>query len=274
MSPPTKPAVELFGRWCCAEFLVPFGSGCRNNHPPRLPLTIHTNSRFLALGRGSRHRIPALEAVQREALELWRCCLSYGIDVAASDTVVLVGRGQGWLPGLGAAPPAGAGAAAADVGGGGGGGGEGGSDGGGRGDGNDGGVGSTSPPPRLAFYRALHQLACACVVPPGGNPDRANGAAKGAAAGDGPETAARSLGGVAVVPESWADVGDTVDAAVEAAILWLSSGSGGGVGGSGVGGGGAARTVGTSERALQVRGRMFRVVVGLALNSLKRLQHP
>ncbi|CAN0507709.1 unnamed protein product, partial [Ectocarpus sp. 12 AP-2014] len=55
---------------------------------------------WLALGQGSRRPLPALEAVQREVLELWRCCLSYGIDVAAADTVVLVARGQGWWPGL------------------------------------------------------------------------------------------------------------------------------------------------------------------------------
>lgn len=200
-----------------------------------------------------RRPLPALEAVQREALELWRCCLSYGVDVAAADTVVLVARGQGWLPGLGVAPPAiagagaGAGVSAADAGG-------------------SGGVGERLPP-RLALYRALHQLACACILPPGGkNTGRQDGAdidaggtggkadgrdSGGAAEKPAAAAAVLSLGGVAVVPESWADVGDTVDAAVEAAILWLS-----GERGVGAGTDGAA---GAAARALQVRGSYCRL---------------
>ena len=217
--------------------------------------------RWLALGQGLRRPLPALEAVQREALELWRCFLSYGVDVAAADTVVLVARGQGWLPGLGVAPPAigGAGAGAGA-----------GVNAGGVGGGGSvvGGVGGRLPP-RLAFYRALHQLACACVLPPGGKNtgrkkgadtdidiDAGGGGGGGKAdgrdsggAGEKPAGAAAvlSLGGVEVVPESWADVGDTVDAAVEAAILWLSGERGGGAGTDG-----AAET---AARALQVRGR-------------------
>ncbi|CAN0031660.1 unnamed protein product, partial [Ectocarpus fasciculatus] len=209
----------------------------------RTPLLGSTKG-WLALGQGSRRTLPALEAVQREVLELWRCCLSYGIDVAAADTVVLVARGQGWWPGLSggvgdgaaAAPPV-ADAVIVERGGGGGGG------------GGSGGSGGDSLPPRLAFYRALHQLACACVLPPGGDAAGRNenndaettggggGKAGVGAAGAGAreETESFSVGGVAVVPESWADVGDTVDAAVEAALLWLLSGARGG--GGGVGGG-------------------------------------
>lgn len=114
----------------------------------------------------------------------------------------------------------------------------------------------------MTFYRALHQLACACVLPPGGKSncrsiadvavcgevDEQNSRAGGGRAGKAAE--GLSFGGVAVVPESWADVGDTVDAAAEAAILWILSG-GGGVGGGAATGG--ARTEGTADRALQVR---------------------
>ncbi|CBN79269.1 Protein of unknown function [Ectocarpus siliculosus] len=256
---------------------------------------------WLALGQGSRRPLPALEAVQREVLELWRCCLSYGVDVAAADTVVLVARGQGWWPGLSGGVGAAAAAAAAaaplvadsvtvERGGGGGGGSGGGvgeeptaaapvgaesvsaDSGVGVGDGV-GGVGAQSSsgvaqstsggagggsrggdslPPRLAFYRALHQLACACVLPPGVSAAGRNkndgaetaggdGKAGAGAAGTGVRKEAEgfSVGGVAVVPESWADVGDTVDAAVEGALLWLLSGV---RGGGRVGGGGAAET--------------------------------
>ncbi|CAM9864397.1 unnamed protein product [Scytosiphon promiscuus] len=213
---------------------------------------------FLALGQGSNQPLPMLEAVQREVLELWRCCLSYGIDVAAADTVVLVARGQGWWPGLDSvvarpvlvADGESAVAAAAvepapgDVG----------VSVGGR-------DGSLSP--KLAFVRALHQLACACVLPP----SRSSGGSAGSIAGSdgtkpaegrsdrarggpgkGPPAAAAttlSLGGLAVVPESTADMGDTVDAAVEATLSWLLSAgrSGGGEGGAGTGG--------TAERSQQ-----------------------
>ncbi|CAN0134606.1 unnamed protein product [Ectocarpus sp. 4 AP-2014] len=257
---------------------------------------------WLALGQGSRRPLPALDAVQREVLELWRCCLSYGIDVAAADTVVLVARGQGWWPGLsggggggGAAPlvadnvtsergdgggvggggvggsvgedPTAAAPAAAEsvsagrgvgigVGGGGGGGGVAQSSSGvaqstsgGAGGGSHGG---NFLSPRLAFYRALHQLACACVLPPGGNAagrNKNDGAETGsgdgkagvgaAGAGVRKEAEGFSVGGVMVAPESWADVGDTVDAAVEAVLLWLLSGV---RGGGGAGGGGTAET--------------------------------
>ncbi|CAM9227647.1 unnamed protein product, partial [Ectocarpus sp. 13 AM-2016] len=241
------------------------------------------------------------EAVQREVLELWRCCLSYGIDVAAADTVVLAARGQGWWPGLSVDGGGGGGAPLVanavtvergDGGGGGSGGGVGGSVdedptaaapvaaesvsagsgvvvGGGVGGsgaqsscgvaqsksggaGGGGSRGGDSLPPRLAFYRALHQLACACVLPSGGNAAGRNknddaetaggdGKAGVGAAGAGVRKEAEgfSVGGVVVVPESWADVGDTVDAAVEAVLLWLLSGV---RGGGGVGGGGTAET--------------------------------
>lgn len=224
--------------------------------------------------------------MQRETLELWRCCLSYGIDVAAADTVVLVARGQGWWPGLSITPPvaaaasagAGAIAGAVDVRVGGGGSSAGGAGVVTGGDGSglpgisedgsagagaagaaksapaDGGsdVGGVSLPPRLTFYRALHQLACACVLPPGGSNSGSVGKRDeqiSRVEGGRAEKAAEvlSLGGVAVVPESWADVGDTVDAAVEAAILWLLSGGGG----SGAAKGGA-RTERTADRAVEV----------------------
>ncbi|CAB1100251.1 unnamed protein product [Ectocarpus sp. CCAP 1310/34] len=245
---------------------------------------------WLALGQGSRRPLPALEAVQREVLELWRCCLSYGIDVAAADTVVLVARGQGWWPGLsvgGVGGGVGGGGGGAPLvadtvtvergdGGGGSGGGVGGSVGedptaatpvaakslpvgvgvgGARstsGGASGGSRGGDSVPPRLAFYRALHQLACACVLPPGGNAAGRNkndgaetaggdGKAGVGAAGAGlrKEAEGFSVGGVVVVPESWADVGDTVDAAVEAVLLWLLRSV---RGGGGVDGGGTAET--------------------------------
>lgn len=266
--------------------------------------------------------------MQREVLELWRCCLSYGVDVAAADTVVLVARGHGWWPGLsgggggGGAAPLVADAVTVERGDGGGGvgGGVGGSVGGSVGEdptaaapvaaesvsaGSGVGVGvggaqsssgvaqSTSGgagggsrggdslPPRLAFYRALHQLACTCVLPPGGNAAGRNkndgaetaggdGKAGVGAAGAGVRKEAEgfSVGGVVVVPESWADVGDTVDAAVEAVLLWLLSGV---RGGGGVGGGGTAEMA----QQVSVRGMYHKVfpvgrVTPLAGESLSR----
>lgn len=300
-----------------------------------LPLIARTKpNRLLMLGQRLCRPPPALVAAQREVLELWRCCLSYGIDVAVADTVVLVARAQGWWPGLAARPPpplpplpssalsgahsgaassavepaefAAAAAAAAestfadDV-----------DDAlhggehteggrmrrrGGSGGDVDGAAADRSPfsgtsgveeqdptglasteaaaaaavpvsapiPPVLAFYRSLHQLACVCVPPPGRSGNPVDGNSKGGGGG-GPSCAdagatenaadagrggngrdnrtdfaaeSCSAGGVAVDPKMWADIGDTVDAAVEASVRWLSTGGSRAGGGSGGGEGG------------------------------------
>ena len=142
-------------------------------------------------------------------------------------------------------------------------------------------AGTESIPQRLALYRALHQLACACVLPPGtkavntsGGGDRTTdtagakeGESKGGAGGKknknvgGDNDAAVSVGGVAVFPTAWAEVGDTVDAAVEATVLWLLGG--GNACAAERGGGrtsqGAIWEGATAERALEV-GRVYMCV--------------
>lgn len=220
------------------------------------------------------HRSPLLQATQCEVLELWRACLSYGIDVNSADTVALISRGQGWWPGatipvppstsasLGGRNPAESGTGAAT---------RGGKDdlssgvmphgrgrgGGGREDAAEETVGSAptraaahaagprargwrGPGPSVSLYRALHQLTCACVLPPSaesgggdskGPKDGAFGiggdrrdegrepSANGGTGGPAPVTSL--VGGIECDLELWAGVGDMVDSAVEAAVVFL-----------------------------------------------------
>lgn len=204
--------------------------------------------------------------MQREVLELWRCCLSYGIDVSSADTVVLLSRSQGWWPGLEAHPDVSSLSSGAvstghsnsnasclgnpakkgtmvDV--------------------NGGREGELVIPPKLGFLRAMHQLACVCVLPlkqkegleiDGDVPTVSERDSQRPAVRDSQREAKEKdrapllLGDVSVSLDTWADVGDTVDAAVEACVRRLLSDFGSGSG-----------QEGTVEIAMQVPSALFYV---------------
>lgn len=206
--------------------------------PLSVPTPDETTNRLLALGQGLRRPREPLLWMQRDVLELWRCCLSYGIDVSSADTIVLLSRSQGWWPGLEARPdacdavstghsngnasrlgnPAKKGTIA-DV--------------------NGGEDGELAISPKLGFLRAMHQLACVCVLPPKQKegldmasdvPAVSERGTQRPAVRDCQEEAKGKYraplfqGGVSVSLDTWADVGDTVDAAVEACVRHLLSG--------------------------------------------------
>ena len=99
------------------------------------------------------------------------------------------------------------------------------------------GVAAAVMTPRLAFLRAMHQLACVCVLPPRQKSAKGDGGAavgrsdsrRPAAVRDDDGEAKKKdpvsyvLGGVSVATETWTDVGDTVDAAVESSLRRLLS---------------------------------------------------
>lgn len=200
--------------------------------------------------------------MQREVLELWRCFLSYGIDVSSADTIVLLSRSQRWWPGLEAHPDASTSLSSGAF------------DAVSTGHSNDnasclgnpakkgtlvdvngGGDGELAIPPKLGFLRAMHQLACVCVLPlkekegldMAGDEAVSEGDTQRPAVRDsqeeakGEDRAPLLLGGVSVSLETWAHVGDTVDAAVEACVRRLLSGLGSSSG-----------QEGTAEIAMQV----------------------
>lgn len=271
-------------------------------HLPHRPLclTRTLGSRLLALGRGLHRPHPALQSAQREVLEVWRCCLSYGIDVASTDIVMLAASEQDWWPGVSspaapsspplvaagghrttsASPAAAISSISTDnravpdsaagrildgsAGASGGTAAEGATEGGAGADADAGGA-VMAIPPGLPFLRALHQLTCACVIPPGhgGNTHGrvgekpggdvvlggSGGEAGGSRGGTGQGNGEDSIGGVEIAPEMWAHIGDTVDAAVEAVVLWLFGGGGGKAGDI------CEEARETVDRAIQVRSR-------------------
>lgn len=172
-------------------------------------------------------------------------CLSYGVDVTSTDTVVLVSREQGWWPSasrisrdaalsfipeasLDHEPLTGSGSSEGTGSGGGKGSAGGKSPAGGTssgGCGENGVVGSRGASTReairleVSFYRALHQLLCACVLPTS-IPD-GEGVVRSKDGVDRSADPGISIAGVKVLPDTWAAVGDTVDAAVEATVGWL-----------------------------------------------------